>query len=271
MKLRHSLNIPTLIISFVVVISGPAFAGNVYQFKDADGNVLLTNVVDSNKKPAGSRFKGYNTKVKVTYYADSNIHKYKDWGASNRDVAPSQNRNKNAFDHLIVEASQRHGITASLVKAIMHTESGFNPNARSPVGAMGLMQLMPATAKRFGVSAPYDPAQNIDGACQYIAYLQRKYQGNLDKMLAGYNAGEGNVDKYGGIPPFAETQDYVPRVLKRYHSLYKNSLSLTDSNSVQGNNIKPGINFNPSAQGTNIGATSSDEAYTQQAIAALGE
>jgi hypothetical protein len=257
-----------LVLSLANLTSTLALAGNVYQFKDAEGNVLLTNVVDANKKPSGNRFKEYKTKVKVTYYPDSNIHTYKDWGATNRDVAPSQNRNKNAFDRLILDASQRNGVSASLVKAIMHTESGFNPNARSPVGAMGLMQLMPATAKRFGVSSPYDPAQNINGACKYLAYLQRKYQGNLEKMLAGYNAGEGNVDKYGGIPPFAETQDYVPRVLKRYHSLYKNTLSLEDQSNSSSSHRS--INFQATAPTvSSVTESESDAAYTQDAISAL--
>lgn len=121
----------------------------------------------------------------------------------------------NQYDSLIVEAAHRYGVNPALMKAMMHTESSYDPNARSPVGAMGLMQLMPATAKRFGVKDPFDPAQNIEGAAKYIKYLTKMFNGNPTKIIAAYNAGEGNVRKYGGIPPFAETQDYVKKVTGR--------------------------------------------------------
>lgn len=134
---------------------------------------------------------------------------------------PSSSLNRNSYDQIIAYAANKHGVSVGLVKAIMHTESGFNPNARSPVGAQGLMQLMPATAKRFNVSNAYDPHQNIEGGVRYLSWLIKRFNGNLKLALAGYNAGEGNVDKYGGIPPFRETRDYVERVLTRYHNLYR--------------------------------------------------
>lgn len=144
--------------------------------------------------------------------------------SSNGFSSPSSNGNRDSYDHIIRSAAQKHGVDIGLIKAVMHTESGFNLKARSPVGAQGLMQLMPATARRFNVSDAYDPAQNIDGGARYLSWLIKRFNGDIRLALAGYNAGEGNVDKYNGIPPFRETQDYVRRVLTRYNSLYKYSL-----------------------------------------------
>ncbi len=111
------------------------------------------------------------TKVKVTYYPDSNIHSYRNWGNSEASVLPSYSRNKNAFDHIIQQAAQQHGVSEGLIKAVMHTESGFNVNARSPVGAQGLMQLMPATARRFNVSNAYDPHAKHYGGCKILGLV----------------------------------------------------------------------------------------------------
>ena len=190
----------------------------IYQLRDSNGTTLLTN--------KQSRYS--NLKVeKKTYYPDSNIHSYSNWGASESSVLPSYSRNKNAFDHIIRQAAQTHGVSEGLIKAVMHTESGFNVNARSPVGAQGLMQLMPATARRFNVSNAYDAQQNINAGAKYLAWLMKRFNGNTSLALAGYNAGEGNVQKYGGIPPFRETQDYVRRVSSRYSNLYAGGINIS--------------------------------------------
>lgn len=199
-------------------------AGSMYTFKDSSGQVLLTNVV-SNGKPIGENFQKFTQTVKVTYYADTNVHAYSNWGSNEYAVPASGSKNRNAYDALIVASALRHGIDPALMKAMMHTESGFNPNARSPVGAQGLMQLMPATARRFGVANAWDPSQNIEGAAKYIKYLTVRFS-NLQHAIAGYNAGEGNVSKYGGIPPFRETRDYVQRVMSRYNNLYRKDPNL---------------------------------------------
>lgn len=202
----------------IMPLATSTHAGQIYMYKDSNGSTLLTN-----RKSADRSL----TKVKVTYYPDSNIHSYSNWGASESSVLPSYSRNKNAFDHIIRQAAQTHGVSEGLIKAVMHTESGFNVNARSPVGAQGLMQLMPATARRFNVSNAYDPQQNINAGAKYLAWLMKRFNGNTSLALAGYNAGEGNVQKYGGIPPFRETQDYVRRVSSRYSNLYAGGINIS--------------------------------------------
>lgn len=120
--------------------------------------------------------------------------------------------NTGAYRDEISAAAARHGVDEAVVRAIIHAESAFNPNAVSRAGAQGLMQLMPATAQRFGVSNAFDPGQNINGGVQYLAWLLRRFNGDLTLASAGYNAGEGAVDRHGGVPPFRETRTYVERV-----------------------------------------------------------
>ena len=120
--------------------------------------------------------------------------------------------NTNAYRNEITAAARHHGVDESIVRAIIHAESAFNPNALSRVGAQGLMQLMPGTARQVGVNNAFDPAQNIRGGVQYLAMLLKRFNGNLTLAAAGYNAGPGAVDKYRGVPPYSETRHYVERV-----------------------------------------------------------
>lgn len=120
--------------------------------------------------------------------------------------------NTQAFANEIATASRNYGVDASLVRAIIHAESAFNPNALSYKGAQGLMQLMPDTARRFGVGNPWTAADNISGGVQYLSFLSKRFNGDVRLIAAAYNAGEGAVDRYRGVPPFAETQRYVERV-----------------------------------------------------------
>jgi soluble lytic murein transglycosylase-like protein len=127
--------------------------------------------------------------------------------------------NLDAFREEVARASMEHGIDPALVRAIMHAESAFRPNVVSHKGAQGLMQLIPATAERFGVSDAFDPSQNIDGGARYLAWLLKRFDGDIQLAAAGYNAGEGAVDRFKGVPPYEETQRYVERVgilLQRY-------------------------------------------------------
>lgn len=117
---------------------------------------------------------------------------------------------------MIDKVAQKHGVDEKLVRALVRQESGFNPNATSHCGAMGLMQLMPATAKGLGVTDPYNPVQNVEGGVKYLKSMLNKYNGNVILALAAYNAGPGAVDKYGTVPPYGETQNYVKSILANY-------------------------------------------------------
>ncbi|MFQ5665888.1 MAG: lytic transglycosylase domain-containing protein [Candidatus Binatia bacterium] len=121
---------------------------------------------------------------------------------------------RRAYDKIIREAARRHGLDVALVKAVIRAESDFVPRAVSPKGALGLMQLMPATARRRNVWRVFEPRQNVEGGVSHLRYLLDRYGGNLRLALAAYNAGEQAVDKYGGVPPYPETWQYLTRVLR---------------------------------------------------------
>ncbi len=120
--------------------------------------------------------------------------------------------NTTSFQTEIASAAREFGVEEAVVRAIIHAESAYNPTALSRAGAQGLMQLMPPTAARFGVADSYDASQNIRGGVQYLAWLLKRFNGDLTLAAAGYNAGEGAVDRHGGVPPYSETQYYVRRV-----------------------------------------------------------
>ena len=121
-------------------------------------------------------------------------------------------RAEDAYEELIQKAARVYGVDADLIRAVMRTESAFNPIAVSPVGAMGLMQLMPALATEMGVADPFNPRENVMGGAKYLRQLLDSHKGNVKLALASYNAGPGNVKRYRGIPPFEETRNYVKKI-----------------------------------------------------------
>ncbi len=135
------------------------------------------------------------------------------WSGNNYGNGSSLQARPSEFDDLIEEAARRFSLDPTLLKAVVQTESNFSPEAVSRAGAKGLMQLMDATAQALGVGNSFDPTQNINGGAKFLSQLLNRYNGNEVLALAAYNAGPGNIDKWGGIPPFEETRTYVPRVL----------------------------------------------------------
>lgn len=166
---------------------------DIYVLKDSNGILHFTNV------PSQS---GYRPVIK-------------DWGNGSR-LAPGR------LEEIIRSASNRYGVDPDLVRAVVKAESDFNTTARSPKGAQGLMQLMPDTARLRNISNIYDPDENIDGGVRHLKFLLDRYQGDLRLTLAGYNAGVQAVEKYGGVPPYPETREYIRRVLD-YHQRYRGS------------------------------------------------
>lgn len=183
-------------------LSGSGRTETIYKYRRPDGTLAFTD-----EKPLHIR--NYDV-LKFDCYAcapGSTI----DWYTTPL--------NRAAFQSHVAEAAKTYGVEPSLVRAVIHAESAFNPKARSHKGAMGLMQLMPATAKDLGVADALDEKQNIRGGTRYLAALLERYNGDSRLATAAYNAGPGAVAKYGGVPPYAETKAYVERVgilQKRY-------------------------------------------------------
>lgn len=136
------------------------------------------------------------------------------WGLTEKyNIQPVRSANEEKYVDIIERMSAKHGVPKELIQKMIEVESNFNPKVVSHAGAMGLMQLMPANVKEQGVKDPFSPADNIEGGVKEIAGYLKKYNGDLVLSLAAYNAGPGNVKKYGGVPPFKETQNYIKKIL----------------------------------------------------------
>lgn len=167
----------------------------------------------SNKNIGDDRF-NYALRDRHSALRTNNHHRH-------QPISETHARRISKYAPFIKESAKRNGVPVELICAVILQESGGKANAVSHAGAKGLMQLMPATAKRFGVIDPMNPAQNIEGGTRYLKFLSNRYKGNVELMLAAYNAGEHNVEKYGmKIPPFKETKNYVPSVLAYAETIY---------------------------------------------------
>lgn len=177
-------------VVLLLACASPASA-QIYAWRDANGTLVLSD------RPL-----------------DTPTHVYEVEGApAIRTTSPPVPTRAERYDALVQEHAGRHSLRPELVRAVIQVESGFNPRARSPKGAMGLMQLMPHTARELGVRDPYDPADNIRGGTLYLRRLLDRYRGSEELALAAYNAGSGAVERHGTrVPPYRETRDYVRRV-----------------------------------------------------------
>lgn len=180
-------------------------AGPIYVFKEPDGSIRFS----SKTPPPG-------VEAKVFTARDVGFSKYRA-GPLRSNVL-----HRKAYNDLIERAARTYNLEAALVKAVIHVESAFNPRAVSAKGAMGLMQLIPSRARLLGVRDAFSPEENVFGGSRHLAFLLKKYNGDVHLALAAYNAGEEAVSRYGGIPPYDETRQYVQRVVamkQRYSTL----------------------------------------------------
>lgn len=186
-----------------VCLAGPAGAGEVYLYALPDGTRMLTDHAIHER--------GY-----TLLRASGSL---KGMGRLAAGGTPRGGMDTQRLNRMIADIARRNGVDVALVKAVIRVESRFNPYATSKKGASGLMQLMPDTARRYGVDDLYDPRSNIEAGVRYLKYLLKKYHHHPQNALAAYNAGEDAVATYDGIPPYRETMDYVRKVL-HYRDLY---------------------------------------------------
>jgi soluble lytic murein transglycosylase-like protein len=183
---------PALVV--LCLASAVPAEAQIYTWRDASGHLVLSNA------PRGDR-----TARTATYAAP-------DAGLLRTAPKPPRTPRATRYDDLIRQHAGQHGLSPDLVRAVIQAESNFNPFAISPKGAMGLMQLMPATARELGVADPFHPDDNIRGGVSYLASLMARYDQNVELALAAYNAGPGSVERYGRVPPYRETRDYVKKI-----------------------------------------------------------
>ena len=220
------MKVLSTIAAFVIVISVSASAhADAFMYRDSNGKIILTD------KPRNDQ--------QIAYFSpeDNRVIKgRKSWGAPSKGPATVKKENKKYFTRyntLIKKAASKYKLDHNLVSAVVQVESQFNANAVSRSGAVGLMQLMPVTAKQLGVQDRYNPAQNIEGGTKYLRYLIERFKGDITLALAAYNSGPLNVEKYGKVPPFKETKRYINKIFSIYKGNKRIDLSKSGGNSIQ--------------------------------------
>lgn len=193
----------TTIVATMWLALPMASHAQIASYVDEHGKVVYVND-DSPKGRGGSTISSPPASSKASADLSARV--------SSSSVNPPDDR----LEQIVRKAAVRHKLDPALVKAVISTESSWNPRAISPKGAVGLMQLIPETAQRFGVGNSFDPAQNVEGGTSYLKSLLDRYNGDLTKSLAAYNAGERAVDESGGVPAYPETQRYVQKVTDTY-------------------------------------------------------
>ena len=211
-----------LMVLFSLWATSVACAGEIYSFVDENGVMHFSNAPDDPRYSVSSSVQRYGTAAirKVGRTGKARYTRKKTAGRRSPVIRSPE------ISRLVSEAAGKHGVDPALVKAIIEVESGGRPNARSPKGAVGLMQLMPETARDMGVRDRTDSHQNIQGGTGYFRSLLEKFNGDIVLALAAYNAGPASVEKYNGIPPYLETVRYVRKVLEawnRYRSINRTS------------------------------------------------
>ena len=188
----RGIRLLSLSLALTVIFLGGPLWGDIYAYRDENGVVSFSNV------PVDPR---YRFKMRET---------------APRAQEKLYETDRKRYDGLIEEAARENGLDPHLVRAVVEVESNYDPSAVSPKGATGLMQLMPETARRFGLSDLYHPEKNLKTGSRYLRELMDRYQGDIQLALAAYNAGEGAVDRYQQVPPYEETQGYVRKVIEVY-------------------------------------------------------